>query len=120
LESDCNRVSSKFAEENTETWLPVVGVSVIPTTGKVKLRMVVFAGGVSEMVRLSKELPLTVQFVMQVVFSPLQEFSVRKAARAANRRDFFEFIDTPHDRIRQTALDGPDGWESPRDTLAPG
>jgi len=66
-ESDCKRVSSKLAavlEENTETWVPVEEVSVIPTMGAVKLRMVVFAGGVSEMDTLSIVLPFP-QFVTQ-------------------------------------------------------
>jgi len=60
------------------------------------------------------------QFVVHAFFNPLQELSVRIAARAINRRDFLEFIGIPHNRIRQTAPDGPDGWESPRNTLAPG
>lgn len=100
-------------EENTETGLPLEGVNVIPMIGKVKLTTEVLVGGVSEIVRLREELPVTVQLVVQAVFNPLQELKTKMAAKAINRRDFFEFMLTPHDRIRQTAPDGPDGWESP-------
>jgi hypothetical protein len=88
--------------------------------GRVKLSKFMPVGGVSYRVMLSVAVPLVVQFVTQVVFKPLQELSARRAASATNRREFFEFIGTPHDRIRQIAPDGPDGWESPADTLAPG
>lgn len=65
-ESDCNRVNSKLdavPEETTETWLPEDEVNEIPTIGRVKLTMVVFAGGVSDMETLSKALPVTLQLV---------------------------------------------------------
>src|SRR5579859_2492109 len=69
-ESVCNRVNSKLdavPEENTETWLPDDEVSEIPTMGKVKLRTVVFVGGVSEMETLSEALPFPPQFVTQLL-----------------------------------------------------
>jgi hypothetical protein len=120
--SDCSRVSSKSVDgfdENTETALPLEGVSVIPMMGKEKLTTVAFVGGVSEIVRLSEELPVPPpQFTVHGFFKPLQELKVNSAATTINKRDFFEFIDTPQDRIRQTAPDGPDGWESPRHTLS--
>jgi hypothetical protein len=84
-------------EESTETWLPDDEVSEIPTMGKVKLRTVVFVGGVSEMETLSKALPLTVQFVTQRSFTPLQEEIERTAANTAKTRYFLEFMQTPHD-----------------------
>src|SRR5216683_2232091 len=98
-ESDCNRVSSKLdaeLEANTGTWVPVDEVSVMPTMGKVKLRMVVFAGGVSEMETLSKASPFP-QFVMHRLCVPLQEESERTAANTAKTRYFLEFMQTPHD-----------------------
>jgi len=88
-ESDCNRVNSKFAAElgeNTETDVPLEVVSLIPVIGKVKLRMVVFAGGVSEMEMLSKASPLGTQFVTQRLCTPLQEESDRLAANTAKTR----------------------------------
>ena len=84
-----------------------------------KLTTEVFVGGVSEIVRLSDALPPPPQFVVHAFFTPLHELSVRITASAIHKRDFFEFIHTPHDRIWQTAPDGPDGWESPRHTVAP-
>jgi hypothetical protein len=88
-ESDCNLVNSKFAGEpgeNTETSVPVEVVSLIPVMGKVKLRMVVFAGGVSEIETLSIALPLGLQFVVQRLCTPLQEESDRLAANTAKTR----------------------------------
>jgi hypothetical protein len=88
-ESACNRVSSKLAAElgeNTETDVPLAVVSLIPVIGKVKLRMVVFAGGVSEMETLSKASPPGLQFVVQRLWTPLQEESDRLAANTAKTR----------------------------------
>jgi len=88
-ESDCNRVNSKFAAElgeNTETDVPLEVVSLIPVIGKVKLRMVVFAGGVSEMEMLSKASPFGTQFVTHRLCTPLQEESDRLAANIAKTR----------------------------------
>ena len=97
-ESDCNRVNSKFAvEPKTETSVPVEVVSLIPVMGKVKLRMVVFAGGVSEMEMLRAALPVGTQFVTQRSFTPLQEDSDRTAAITAKTRYFLGFMQTLHD-----------------------
>jgi hypothetical protein len=120
--SVCRRVSSKSVEgfdENTDTAPPLDGVSVIPIIGIEKLTTDVFVGGVSEMVRLRVALPPPPQFVVHAFFNPLQELSIKIAAIAMNKRDFFEFIYIPQDWIRQTAPDGPDGWESPSNTVAP-
>ena len=86
-ESDCSRVSSKFAvEPKTETSVPVELVSLIPVMGKVKLRMVVFVGGVSEIETLSIALPFTTQFVTHRLCTPLQEESDRIADNTAKTR----------------------------------
>jgi hypothetical protein len=45
---------------------------------------------------------------------PLQEVSVRTAARVGNVSKALARMRTPHNRIRQTTSDGPDGWESPK------
>lgn len=120
--SVCNRVNSKSVdgfEENTDTALPLDGVSVIPIIGNEKLTTDVFVGGVSEMVRLRVALPPPPQFVVHAFFNPLHELSTKITVTTMNKRDFFEFIHIPQDWIRQTAPDGPDGWESPRNTVAP-
>jgi hypothetical protein len=53
--------------------------------GKLKLRIVVPVGGVSEIVRLREEFPLPPpQFTVQGVFNPLQEASEAAAIRATN------------------------------------
>jgi hypothetical protein len=96
--SDCRRVSSYFADElgeNTDTALPFEGVSVIPMIGSEKLTILVLVGGVSEIVKLSLELPPPPQFVVHLFFNPLQELKVTIAAMTTKRRDFFEFIQHP-------------------------
>jgi hypothetical protein len=55
----------------------------------------VLVGGVSEIVRLSLELPPPPQFVVHLFFNPLQELKVTIAAMTTKRRDFFEFIQHP-------------------------
>ena len=91
-ESDCSRVSSKFAvEPKTETSVPVEVVSLIPVMGRVKLRMVVLAGGVSEMETLSIAFPGP-QFVTHRLCVPLQEDSARAAANTAKSRYFLGFM----------------------------
>lgn len=95
--SDCNRVSSKSVEgfdENTDTALPLDGVSVIPIIGKLKLTTLVFVGGVSEIVMLKFALPPP-QFVVHELFKPLHELTAKTAASAANKSIFFEFIAHP-------------------------
>ena len=99
---------------------PPEGVRLIPAIGRLKLRTSTPVGGVSNSVTLTVAVPVVPQFVVHLFFSPLQELSASTPTSVMNIRDFFEFILTPHDRIRQTAPDGPDGWESPRNTLAPG
>jgi hypothetical protein len=97
LVSVCRRVNSKSVDgfdENTETALPLDGVSVIPIIGNEKLTTLALVGGVSEMVRLRDALPGPLQFV-HGVFKPLQELTAKIAAMAINRRDFFEFIAYP-------------------------
>lgn len=100
-------------------WSPVASVRLIPAIGRLKLRTSTPVGGVSNSVTLTVAVPVVPQFIVHLFFSPLQELRVTTAATVIHRRDFFEFIHAPHDRIRQTAPDGPDGWESPRNTLAP-
>jgi hypothetical protein len=73
-------------EESTETWLPDDEVNEMPMIGKVKLTTVVFAGGVSEMETLSKASPPGLQFVVQRLWTPLQEESDRLAANTAKTR----------------------------------
>ena len=103
-ESDCNRVNSKFAAElgeKTDTSVPVEVVSFIPVMGAVKLRMVVFAGGVSEIEMLRAASPFPTQFVTHRLCTPLHEESDRTAATTANARYFLGFMQTPHDGFRR-------------------
>lgn len=93
--SDCSLVNSRVAPEKTETWLPVVGVRVIPEMGKRKLRTVTPVGGVSESVRFSVPL-LPPQFVTHRLCVPLQEESDRIAAKIAKTTYLLDFIQTPH------------------------
>jgi hypothetical protein len=72
--------------------------------GRVKLITPTPAGGVSERVRLSVALPLTVQFVVQTaVFRPLQEVRAKIAEIPRIRRPRFEFMQTPHVKIKHQA-----------------
>lgn len=95
--SDCRRVNSKFAVENTETGLPLEGESVIPMTGKVKLATEVFVGAVSETVRLREAFPVPPPPPPPppLLFSPLQEASGSTAIRAKRTSKLFEFMQTP-------------------------
>jgi hypothetical protein len=68
--------------------------------GSVKLMTPTPAGGVSERVRLSLAFPLTVQFVVQVVFRPLQEVRAKIAEIPRIRNARFEFMQTPHVKIQ--------------------
>ena len=92
----------------------------MPITGRVKLTTDAFVGGVSDIVMLTSASPPPPQFVVHTSPSPLHELRAKIAIAATMRRLFFEFILTPHDRIGQTAPDGPDGWESPKHTVAHG
>jgi hypothetical protein len=69
--------------------------------GSVKLITPTPVGGVSERVRLSVALPLTVQFVVQVVFRPLQEVRAKIAEIPRIRRARLEFMQTPHVQIKR-------------------
>jgi len=61
----------------------------------VKLRIEVFAGDESDMVRLREALPPT-QFVVQtLLFDPLQEASDTAATTTKNIRRVFQFIQAP-------------------------
>jgi hypothetical protein len=72
--------------------------------GRVKLITPTPAGGVSESVRLSVALPLTVQFVVQTaVLSPLQEVRMKIAEIPRRKRARFEFMQTPHVKIKHQA-----------------
>jgi len=97
--SDCSRVSSKFVDgfdENTDTALPLDGVSVIPITGSVKLTTLVFVGGVSEIVMLKPVFPPPPQFVTQTLFNPLHELTPQVASNATATRAILDFIRIPH------------------------
>jgi hypothetical protein len=114
-ESDCNLVNSKFAGEpgeNTDTSVPVEVVSLIPVMGRVKLRMVVFAGGVSEMEMLSEALPLPPPPVLPF-FTPLQAEIDRTPASTPKTRYFLEFMQTPHDGFHRHHLAAKGSWNSP-------
>ena len=91
----------------------------MPRIGSEKLRIEVFAGGVSEIVRLSFVLPPPLQSV-QEFFNPLQELRVTLAANAIKRRDLFKFMHTPHDRTRRTIPDRTQPPGIPQHTVAPG
>jgi hypothetical protein len=67
-------------------------------TGKVKLRTELFAGGVSEMVRLREALPVPPPPPPPpppLLFRPLQEASGRIARTARRDSILFEFMQTP-------------------------
>lgn len=76
-----------------ETGLPVDGVRLMPTIGRVKLRTVTPVGGVSKSVTFTVALPV-VQFVVQVLLVPVQEASAR-AVKTRMSSDHFEFMQTP-------------------------
>lgn len=76
-----------------ETGLPVDGVRLMPTIGRVKLRTVTPVGGVSKRVTFTVALPV-VQFVVQVLLVPVQEASAR-AVKTRMSSDHFEFMQTP-------------------------
>jgi len=58
----------------------------MPMIGKVKLTIVVFVGGASEMETLNNASPFTTQFVVHRLCTPLQEESDRLAANTAKTR----------------------------------
>lgn len=96
--SVCRRVNSKSLDgfdENTETALPLEGVSVIPIIGNEKLTTLALLGGVSEIVKLREAFPPPPQFVVHGVFNPLQELAAKMAAMAKKKRLFVEFITYP-------------------------
>ena len=102
-ESVCRRVAS--TDETAvviATALPDDGVKLMPTMGRVKLRISTPVGGVSYIVIERLALPPPPQFVVQVLFGPLQDDNDRAAIARRNRNAHFQFIEHPVDRIPQT------------------
>ena len=79
-----------------DTGLPVDGVRLIPTIGKVKLRTLTPVGGVSKSVTFTVASPVG-QFVVHLFLEPVQEARGRttRKMRGSNRR--FEFIKHPNE-----------------------
>jgi hypothetical protein len=83
------------------TWLPDEGVKLMAAMGSVKLKMSTPMGGVSYIVMLSLALPPP-QFVMQVLFGPLQDDNDKAAIAMRSRNARLQFIEHPVDKIAQT------------------
>ena len=76
------------------TALPVDGVRLMPTIGRLKLSTVTPLGGVSKSVMLTLASPV-VQFVVHLLLEPLQEASPRTAATTRRINVLFGFMQTP-------------------------
>ena len=76
------------------TGLPVDGVRLMPTIGRLKLSTVTPLGGVSKSVMLTLASPV-VQFVVHLLLEPLQEASPRTAAITRRSNVLFGFMQTP-------------------------
>jgi hypothetical protein len=116
--SVCSRVNSKSLDgfdENTETALPLEGVSVIPMIGNEKLTTLAFVGGVSEIVKLSDALPPFGVQSVHGVFKPLHELTAKMAAIAKKKKLFLEFITYPRTGLNQTRPHRPNRCTSPRE-----
>ncbi len=84
--------------------------------GKVKLTIVVFVGGASEMETLNNASPFTTQFVVHRLCTPLQEESDRLAANTAKTRYFLELMQHPTTDLGATC-GGDARLEFPTNTL---
>lgn len=101
-----------------ETGLPVDGVRLMPTIGKLKLRTFTPVGGVSKSVMLTVASPV-VQFVVHLVLEPLQEARGRTTRKIRRSNGRFEFIQTPQGDLA-TAPNGFGRQKSPRSHCNPG
>src|ERR1700739_4201228 len=102
-----------------ETSLPLEGVRLIPTIGRLKLKTLTPLGGVSYSVTFTIAFPV-VQFVVQVPpFFPLQEVSDRAPTTTKKFSLVFQFMQTPQENLDYRTLRG--GWPGnpPGNTLTP-
>jgi hypothetical protein len=70
------------------------GVRLMPTMGRLKLRMLVPVGGVSKIVMVTLALPLLLQLV-QTLLTPLQEDNDSAAIATTSVNALFQFIEHP-------------------------
>jgi len=96
LESVCRRVISyDVGVIGTVTFDPEEGVSVIPATGSVKLRMETPAGGKSYRVMFKFALPALQPVEHPPFFSPLHDPNIRIVADRAKTNSAFVFMTHP-------------------------